>query len=119
MSAGLIAGIALGGALGALARDAVDRVVSARSSGAPVPLGILAVNVVGSFGFGVLLGAEPSREVLAVVGSGFFGGFTTFSTYALQAVTMPRGGMRYAYWSVLLCLSTVLFGGQIGWAVAG
>jgi CrcB protein len=51
--------------------------------------GTLAVNVAGSFLLGLLLGVEPGRDTLLVVGAGFCGALTTFSTFALEASRGP------------------------------
>lgn len=74
------------GAAGALARVALDRVVSRRF---PPGVGIGVVNVVAC----LLLGAAAARldgTALAVVSTGFLGGFSTFSTAALDLVFAAR-----------------------------
>lgn len=49
-------------------------------------IGTLAINVAGSFVFGVLLGSGASGDVVLVVGTAGCGSLTTFSTFALEAV---------------------------------
>ena len=61
------------------------------------PYGTLLVNVIGSFGlafFGVWLSARTgmSPQLRLLVGAGFFGAFTTFSTFANESVTLMQGG---------------------------
>ena len=97
--------IALAGAGGALCRLAVNNVVSARS----FPLSTLVVNVVGSFALGVLVAWGATRlspEVLSVLSVGFLGGFTTFSTFALEAVTLSDDG-RLGTAAVYVVISVV------------
>lgn len=114
MSALVIAGVAAGGALGALARDQLDRALTARFSADPMPWGILAVNVLGSLGLGVLLGGGWNQDALLVLGTGFLGGFTTFSTFAVQLVSLPRrDATRYGGVSVGLCWLAVLLGAAL------
>ena len=112
MSFHAILAVAAGGALGAVARFLV-------SSGAGYlfgygfPFGTLIVNVLGSFGLGVLiqitaLAWSPSAEVRAFVVVGVLGAFTTFSTFSLDAVTLwTRGDLVPA---VMYMVGSVLFG---------
>ena len=63
----------------------------------PFPYGTLMVNVIGSFGlalfsawFSARTGMSPQLRLL--VGAGFFGAFTTFSTFANESITLMDGG---------------------------
>lgn len=76
--------VAVGGAAGAASRYGVDLLVPDGPGG--LPLGTLLVNLVGCLLLGVLVGARPDDPVLRpLLGTGFLGGFTTFSALALQA----------------------------------
>ena len=83
MSAPVWIGVALLGGLGALARWAVDGIVSARVHHG-FPYGILVVNLTGSFALGVVAGAELDGDTRRLVATGFLGGCTTFSTWMLD-----------------------------------
>lgn len=75
--------VALGGAAGALARYAVGVLLPHGSSSLPVAT--LVVNVVGCFLLGVLVAGWPdARWLRPFLGTGVLGGFTTFSTFALE-----------------------------------
>jgi CrcB protein len=77
-----------GALVGAPLRLLADRVAAARRGPGSV-LGILTVNVVGSAVLGVLLGMrEVSPAVLALVGTGFCGTLTTFSTFGYDVVRL-------------------------------
>ena len=92
-------GIAVGGALGALARHGLNALIQARlgaGSWASFPLGTLVINVLGSFLLGLIAGLHL-RGILSVplrlaLGTGFVGAFTTFSTFELDTDTLLRGG---------------------------
>lgn len=94
-----LAAIAIGGALGALARHGVDLTVAKRVPVVPgaFPWGTLLINVAGSFVLGALfvLLVEPTtgpawlRTALTV---GFLSSFTTFSTFSLQTVMLAESG---------------------------
>lgn len=86
--------IAVGGAVGAAARYGVARL--ARTYLHPqLPYGTLLVNVAGSLVLGLLVGlvgagARIPPLVLALVGTGFCGAFTTFSTFATETLGAPN-----------------------------
>jgi len=75
--------VAVGAAAGAPARFTVSHVLRERLAAMP-PVGTLSVNVVGSLVVGLLVGAGVSGSTLALVGVGFCGALTTFSTLALE-----------------------------------
>ena len=87
--------VALGGAVGALARYMVG-VGAMRFIGAGFPWGTLIVNIVGSLIMGLLIAAfalrySVSNEMRAFLTVGILGGFTTFSAFSLDfAVLMER-----------------------------
>ncbi|MEM6552863.1 MAG: CrcB family protein [Planctomycetota bacterium] len=94
----LILGLALAGAGGAgtLARYGID-VLSQSAAAKRLVLGTLLVNLLGSLLYGLVFGLFEARShwpepVKLVLLTGFMGAFTTFSTYAFQAVTHARGG---------------------------
>jgi CrcB protein len=123
--------IALGGALGSVARFALNNVVTAKF-GETFPWGILLVNVLGSLVIGglgawTLPEGRLSAEGRAVVGQflmvGVCGGFTTFSAFSLQTLELLRNGeWLYAAGnvalSVLLCLLATWLGYFLGTVVA-
>jgi CrcB protein len=93
--------VALAGALGACCRVGVDEVVETRRGdplGRGFPFGILAVNVTGSLLLGLVVGWAMyhglSGRWRAVAGTGFCGGYTTFSTFAFDTVRLAEEGDR-------------------------
>jgi CrcB protein len=83
---GLLVGV--GGTLGALARFGVDSWLGTR--------GVFVVNVVGSVVLGALVAAPLDGSVLLVVGTGFCGAFTTFSSFAVGVAERTQRGERAA-----------------------
>jgi CrcB protein len=114
-------GIALGGALGTLARFWISGLVAARF-GETFPLGTLVINVSGSFiiGFFAALTSPDSALLVRPEFRNFFmigvcGGYTTFSSFSLQTLTLAREGEWF--WaggnivlSVVLSLAAVWLG---------
>lgn len=81
------------GGLGAATRYLVD-IGIARLTGTRFPWGVMVINVTGSFLLGLVVGMLP--DVAFVVGAGFLGGYTTFSTAMIDAVSLWRDGERGA-----------------------
>lgn len=90
-----IVAIALGGALGTLARDGADHVLSVGTTG--FPWSTFLVNVTGSFVLAAILTLlverlPPTQFVRPFAAIGFCGGFTTFSTFAVEIVQRGQHG---------------------------
>ena len=87
--------IAVGGALGTLARYELGRAVAVSATG--FPWATFAANISGSFLLGVILTVvaerwPPTRYVRPFAAIGFCGGFTTFSTFTVEAVRRTQLG---------------------------
>jgi CrcB protein len=84
-------GVGLVGGVGALARFALDALVSERL-GSGFPWGTLAVNVSGAFVLGVLAGTALHGDALVLAGTGALGSYTTFSTWMLESQRLGEDG---------------------------
>ena len=81
--------VAVAGAAGVLARYAI----STPFHGATLPWVTVAINVAGSFALGLLVASHGlSQDARTVLGVGFLGGFTTFSTFSVQAFLDVESG---------------------------
>jgi CrcB protein len=106
------------GAVGSVARYLLDGAVQDRTSGS-FPFGTLGVNVVGSLVLGVLAGLalhhSHTATIKAVVGTGFCGGLTTWSTAAWEAVRLTEeGSPRTAATFTLVNLGASLVAAGVG-----
>jgi CrcB protein len=109
----LLAAVAVGGAIGALARWGLTEAFPADA--ASFPWATFAINVVGSFALALLpaFAAVRSRRVLAVgLGPGVLGGFTTLSAYSEQSRALLAGGQvavagLYVVGTLAACLVAV------------
>ena len=118
---GTLAQVAIGGALGAMARFGTQS-LSFRLFGPGFPVGTMVVNGLGSFLIGLaaawLIDREIARYSPAIV-VGFLGAYTTFSTYALDALRLwERGEVAlasfYVLGSVVLSLGACVAGLALG-----
>ena len=94
---GATGAVALGGALGSLARHGVNLAFT-HTLGRPVPYATAAVNLLGSAAIGVLAGLIASGRLTMTpnmrtfVFVGLLGGFTTFSSFVLDTLTLTHAG---------------------------
>ena len=119
--------VALGGAVGAAARYALDSWVSQWTTSS-FPWGTLAVNVSGSLGLGILFALTVERGVLpaemrAPVLIGFIGAYTTFSTLMLESWRLWEDGsiglaLANVAGSAVLGIAAVFVGLTIGRTLA-
>jgi len=111
-SLGAIGAVAVGGALGSLARHGVNSAV-AHIFGRPVPYATAAVNLVGAAAIGVLAGLLASGRLTmapatrAFVFVGILGGFTTFSSFMLDTLTLAQTGQASLAMSNVLAQTAI------------
>jgi CrcB protein len=91
MTLPVVLGVGLLGGLGAVARFLLDGQVSRRARG-EFPYGTFAVNILGAFLLGLLVGAALSQDSYSLAGTGFVGAFTTFSTWTLESHRLGEDG---------------------------
>ena len=111
--------VAIGGALGSMARYGVNILAGRLTS---LPLGTLTVNITGCFAMGLLasgLAFKGGQHLAPLLLTGVLGGFTTFSAFALDTMTLWERGaggqaIGYVLASVLLSLVAVIAGLAIG-----
>ncbi len=124
MSFPLLLAIAGAGGLGAVARYLL--VLAVQTAWPGMPLGVAIVNVLGCFGFGccwALAADRWSPTIAAAVLVGFFGAFTTFSSFAADCHTLWTDG-RLTAWAINLVgqnvagLLAVVAGVAVGEALA-
>lgn len=97
--------VSLAGAVGAICRYLISGLVQ-NAVGSDFPVGTLTVNLGGSLGLGLIVGAGPLDSTLILLAVGFMGGFTTFSAWMIETI---RLGLRSPL--ALLNLVVSLVGG--------
>jgi CrcB protein len=116
--------VAIGGALGSVARFWVGGVIGARF-GETFPWGTILINITGSFVIGAIFSltdtggrwlAPPTTRVFLM--TGICGGYTTFSSFSLQTLTLAQRGEWFkaganCVLSLVLCLVAVWLGSAL------
>lgn len=114
--------VGLGGAVGAVCRYLAGMLPILQRGAFPLPT--LVINFAGSFLIGLIAqragspsGLDPNLVLLLKVG--FCGGFTTFSTFSLESLTLLEEGRLglftlYAVLSLILCIAGVALGKAVG-----
>ena len=115
--------VALGGAVGSIARYLMASSLQT-ATGWNFPIGTVLVNILGCFLIGilyVLLVArhDPKHELRGLLIVGVMGGFTTFSSFSLETVTMAmHGNYGGATLNVVVSVAACLVGTTLGIALA-
>jgi len=115
--------IAAGAAVGAPARYLADRAIQSRHS-TRFPYGTLTVNLVASFVLGVMtgLGTSASAAMMALVGTGFCGSLSTYSTFSFETMrlgsTQGENSRRTALTYVLVSVVAGCGLAALGWWLA-
>ena len=114
-----LAVVALGGAIGALARYGLQSAFPAAPAG--FPWAVFGINVAGCLAIGLVYAVAGPR-LRPFLGTGVLGGFTTFSTYAVGvqrdlAAGLPRVALLYAAATVIAALGAACAGIRAGAAL--
>ena len=119
----IAAAVALGGALGALSRYSLDRLIERRSFSV-FPWSTFAINISGCLAIGVIIAALVDRHHTPLwlrtgLVVGLVGGYTTFSTFAQESLDLLEEGrallaLTYVLGSTCLGMAAVFAGTQIG-----
>ena len=110
-----ILAVSIGGTIGAQSRYFISGKVQINS---PIPFGTYTVNVLGSFGLGAFVILSkllllPGWLAL-MIGTGFFGCFTTMSTFAVESLGLSEQSNKLAVENIVLMIVSVLLGALLG-----
>jgi CrcB protein len=110
--------VLVGGSFGAVCRFAVSSFIK-RIISSEFPVATLLINMIGSFLIGLLVAAQPSNFNQLLLGTGFMGGFTTFSTFQFENISLFRKKNYislsiYVISSLLSCILLAIFGLYLG-----
>ena len=114
--------VGLGGAIGAMLRYGVTLLCNAINWS--TNLGTFLVNIIGSFAMGLLVSCCGGSPWLLMATVGICGGFTTFSTFSMQSVTLLQQGKYgmaalYILGTVIVCIAFAAIGCYVGQKIKG
>jgi CrcB protein len=109
----------IGAAVGAPSRWLLDQAISSRNARA-FPLGTWTINITGSLLLGLIVSAATfgpaTPAFVALAGTGFCGGFTTFSTFGFETIRLAEQGSTFeAGLNVVSSLTVGLVAATVGW----
>lgn len=111
--------IAIGAAAGAPARYLTDRTIQSRHE-TVFPWGTLTVNIIASLILGILTGAGTQLDphVAALVGTGFCGTLSTYSTFSYETMRLVQDGARFhAAANLAVSLVAGIGAAAFGWSL--
>lgn len=107
--------VGIGGAIGAMLRYAISCIPVKTS----FPILTLITNIIGAFAIGIIVALATknnmSTNMILLLKTGVCGGFTTFSTFSMEAYNLLKdkktaAGIMYALLSLVLCITAVALG---------
>ena len=107
--------VAAGGAAGSIARFALGRTIEQKNR-TDFPFSTFVVNIVGAVLFGIFNAADASGNAYLLIGEGFFGAFTTFSTFMVEGFSLLRTKQKTR---VLLYVASTILLGIAGYLLGG
>ncbi len=110
--------VGIGGALGALARYSVGKAIQSRSDSV-IPFGTFAANTAGPLLLGLLMGLQVTGNVYVLLGDGFLGAFTTFSTFMYEEISLfaeneKKNAAIYITGTLIIGMAVYLAGYYLG-----
>lgn len=102
--------VGIGGALGSLTRYQLGRALSPKS-GTTFPVGTFLINITGAILLGYITGLDTDKNIYLLIGDGFLGAYTTFSTFMFEGFHLFKNKKML---NALTYISSSLFFGFLG-----
>ena len=106
--------VGMGGFFGAICRLWVSQVINKRIV-SRFPAATLVINLIGSLLLGIMVGSGIEGSLFMLIGTGFMGAFTTFSTFKLEAIQLHMDKRK----KELILYNVLSYGGGILLALLG
>ena len=111
--------VGLGGALGSITRYHLGKIISQRSKSAAFPIGTLIINLSGAMLLGFVTGLDTGPNMYMLMGDGFLGAYTTFSTFMYEGFSLFRDNEKknalvYILGSLILGIIGYMMGFGLG-----
>lgn len=109
--------VAFGGAFGSLSRFLIGRRIAEKASTA-FPIGTFIINITGAFLLGIVSSLTLSGDIYTLIGTGFLGAYTTFSTFMYEGFSLFQDNEKLnAFVYILASLILGIVGYTFGFAL--
>lgn len=105
--------VGIGGIFGSITRYILGKIISGHSK-SEFPLGTFIINITGALLLGILTGANINGNIYVLLGDGFLGAYTTFSTFMYEGVNLFQDREKL---NAFVYIAGSLFIGIIGFAI--
>lgn len=110
--------VGIGGALGSLTRYKLGKVVTEKSN-TTFPIGTFIINITGAILLGIVSSLDVSKNMYLLLGDGFLGAYTTFSTFMYEGFNLfqeneKMNAFTYVLGSLFLGLVGYILGFELG-----
>ncbi len=102
--------VGLGGAFGAVCRFQFGKIISQRQNTA-FPIGTFTINITGALLLGIITSVNAGNNIYLLLGDGFLGAYTTFSTFMYEGFNLFQGKEKL---NAFIYISSSLIFGIIG-----
>jgi len=103
--------VGLGGAVGSIGRYLAAQYIQSRFVSSDFPYGTLLVNITGCFLIGIIFGLTAKADILSewklFLVTGICGGYTTFSAFSYESITLLRNG-NIMHFGIYIAASVIL-----------
>lgn len=105
--------VGIGGAFGGLVRFQLGKIISEKSN-TPFPIGTFIINITGAILLGIITSINPGHSLYLLLGDGFLGAYTTFSTFMYEGFNLFHENEKM---NAFIYILGSLFLGIIGYSV--
>ncbi len=109
--------VGIGGIFGGISRYQLGKFISQKSK-TTFPIGTFIINITGAFLLGLLSSLDTGKNIYILLGDGFLGAYTTFSTFIYESFNLFQGNEKLnAFINILGSLIVGIIGFVIGFAL--
>ena len=109
--------VGIGGILGSISRFKLGKFVTKKST-IKFPLGTFIINITGAFLLGILTAMNPNKYIYDLLGDGFLGAYTTFSTFMYEGFSLFKNNKRLnAIFYIFISLAIGIIGYFMGYTL--
>ncbi|MDD3224478.1 MAG: fluoride efflux transporter CrcB [Clostridium sp.] len=105
--------VGIGGTFGSVVRYLLGKFISSKTK-SEIPMGTFVINITGALLLGILTGSQIDKNIYALLGDGFLGAYTTFSTFMYEGFNLLKDREKL---NAFIYIIGSLFIGIVGFAI--